>query len=170
MSVADFVELLRTDPPHRIPGVALFLTRSTSAMPRIMVHHLKHNRVLHDEVFLVSVVTAEVPRVQRLHRAEYSDVAPGIHRVVLHFGFMEQPDVPWGLIVAASAKQCPDIDPGEVTYYVGRETVIPSAARPGMQIWREKLYAFFSRNAELSAAYFGLPLGQVIEVGIPIEI
>jgi KUP system potassium uptake protein len=165
-----FPELLRADPPHRIPGMAVFLSRSTSDIPRTMVHHLKHNRVLHERVFLVSVVTADVPRVPQRHRAEYSDVAQGIHRIILRFGFMEQPDVPWGLILASSARQCPDIDPSEVTYYVGRETVIPSVARPGMAVWRETFYAFLSRNAELSAAYFGLPLGQVVEVGIPIEI
>jgi KUP system potassium uptake protein len=170
ISTEEFAERLRTDPPHRIPGAALFLSRSTSAIPRILVHHLKHNRVLHEEVFLVAVVVAEVPRVPREHRADYSEVAEGIHRIILHFGFMEQPDVPWGLILAASARQCPDIDPGEVTYYVGRETVIPSAIRPGMAVWRETLYAFLGRNAELSAAYFALPLDQVLEIGIPIEI
>ena len=170
MSAASFEALLQANPPHRVPGTAVFLTRSTSNIPRILVHHLKHNRVLHERVFLVSVVTAEVPRVPQKHRAEHSDVASGIYRIVLRFGFMEQPDVPWGLILASSARQCPEIDPSEVTYYVGRETVIPSAARPGMAVWREALYAFLSRNAELSAAYFGLPLDQVVEVGIPIEI
>jgi KUP system potassium uptake protein len=167
---ASFPKLLQADPPHRIPGMAVFLTRSTSDIPRILVHHLKHNRVLHEQVFLVSVVTADVPRVSPRSRAEHSHVAQGIYRIILRFGFMEQPDVPWGLILASSARQCPDIDPSEAIYYVGRETVIPSAARPGMAVWREMLYAFLSRNAELSAAYFRLPLGRVVEIGIPIEI
>lgn len=94
----------------------------------------------------------------------------GLERVVLRFGFMEEPDVPCAIRLALDQRQLPDLDPDSLTYYVGRQTVIASEARPGMAVWREVLFAILNRNAELTGDYLRLPVGQLVEIGIPIEI
>jgi KUP system potassium uptake protein len=171
MPVAKFLEQLEADPPVRVPGTAMFLTVSTGDVPQILIHHLRHNRVLHERVFLLSVVFMDVPRVGYEERAEVIPIADGINRLILRFGFMETPDIPWAIIVGVMSGKChADIDPGEVTYYVGRLTVIPTKRLRGMAVWREALYAFMNRNAELSATYFSIPPSQVVEIGIELEI
>ena len=169
MSVESFLERLEKDPPVRVPGSAMFLSTAMRTIPRILVRHLNLNHSLHEKVFVVSVQTDETPRVDYRDRFNITEIAPGIQRIVLRFGFMETPDVPWALIAATAAGRCPDIDPSEVTYFIGRETVIPVEGG-GMAPWRERLFAFMSRNAQLSSTYFALPPSQVIEVGIPLEI
>ncbi|MCC6735927.1 MAG: KUP/HAK/KT family potassium transporter [Bauldia sp.] len=170
MPTADFVaKLAEKGGIVRVPGTALFLSTATAAIPRILIRHLKLNHSLHEEVFVVSVTTVETPRVDYDSRIAVEEVSPGIRRITLRFGFMETPDVPWALIAATAAGRCPELDPGEVTYFVGRETVVPTPGG-GMAPWRERLFSFMSRNAQMSAAHFHLPLAQVIEVGIPLEI
>ena len=170
MPVSEFLDRLRAEPPIRIPGTAVFMTTSPTWVPRSLLHHLKHNRVLHERVFLVSVVVTDAPYVSERERAEVVPVGEGIERLILRFGFTEPLNVPTELMAAALRKQVPDIDPDEVTYYVGRQSIIPSGRRPGMAVWREMLYALLNRNAELSADYFCIPAAQTIEIGIPIEI
>jgi KUP system potassium uptake protein len=169
MSVTSFHERLGKEPPMRVPGTALFLSTTMRTIPRILVRHLNLNHSLHEKVFVVSVLTDDTPQVDYEDRFSIIEIAPGIERIVLRFGFMETPDVPWALIAATAAGRCPDIDPSEVTYFVGRETVIP-APGGGMAPWRERIFAFMSRNAQLSSTYFALPPSQVIEIGIPLEI
>ena len=103
-------------------------------------------------------------------RVEVIDLACGISRVIVRYGFMETPDVPEALGQAAAAGRLPGVDLGEVTYYLGRETIIPTKRRRGMAVWREHLYALLSRNAERSAAYFCCPARQVVEIGTELEI
>ncbi|MGV8840157.1 MAG: potassium transporter Kup [Bauldia sp.] len=170
MPTAEFVaKLAEKGAIVRVPGTAMFLSTATATIPRILIRHLKLNHSLHEEVFVVSVITVETPRVDYESRIEIEDVTPGIRRITLRFGFMETPDVPWALIAATAAGRCPELDPSEVTYFVGRETVVPTPGG-GMAPWRERLFSFMSRNAQMSAAHFHLPLAQVIEVGIPLEI
>ena len=170
MSMNEFLDRLRADPPIRIPGTAVFMATSPSWVPRALLHHLKHNRVLHERIFLVSVLVTDTPSVPESERAEVVPVAEGFYRLILRFGFVEPLNVPTQLMAAALRNQVPDLDPDEVTYYVGRQSVIPSGRSPGMAVWREMLYAILNRNAELSADYFGIPVAQVVEIGIPIEI
>jgi KUP system potassium uptake protein len=169
LSTEEFLQQLEADPPLRVPGTAAFLTPAISGIPQILVHHLKHNRVLHEQVYLLSALSIEEPRVPPEQRAEILEIGHGIKRVILRFGFIENPDVPWGLILGMMQGQFGDIDPGEITYYLGHDTIHPTA-RPGMSMWRESLFALMNRNAEISSAYFCIPSTQVIEIGMSVEI
>ena len=165
-----FVRRLLEAPPVRLPGTAIILTSASSGIPLVLTHHLKHNRVLHERVLLVTVRTTEEPRVAEADRIEVAHVADGISRVVLRYGFMESPDVPEALRLAISQSQLAGIDLDDVTYYLGRETIIPTHKVLGMALWREEIFAILNRNAERSAAYFCVPARQVVEIGIEIEI
>ena len=127
-------------------------------------------RVLQQQVLLVSVVFTDAPFVADKDRLEVTHIGAGIQRVVLHYGFMEAPDVPRALLETAAHGHLPDLRRDDVTYYLGRHSIIPSERRYGMAIWREMLFAILNRNTELSVDYFCIPAGQVFEVGIPIEI
>jgi KUP system potassium uptake protein len=165
-----FVRRLLEAPPVRLPGTAIVLTAATSGIPLVLTHHLRHNRVLHERVLLATVLTTEEPRVPEAGRVEVVHVADGLSRVLLRYGFMESPDVPEALRFAISQGQLAAHDLDDVTYYLGRETIIPTHTEPGMALWREEIFAVLSRNAERSAAYFCVPARQVVEIGIEIEI
>jgi KUP system potassium uptake protein len=154
----------------RIPGAAAFLTAGTAGVPLSLTHHVRHNRVLHEHVLLVCVVTDEAPRVDPARRVEVIPMGAGVSRVVLRYGFMDDPDVPGALRPALGRPPLEGIDSAEVTYYLRRETVVPTARIPGMAVWREELFAAMHLNANRSAAYFRLPAGQVVEVGLEVEI
>ena len=135
-----------------------------------MTHHLKHNQVLHERVLLISTVSADAPRVDPAQRMKFIPVGPGIIRLILSFGFMERPDVMGALKAARSAPELRGIDPEQVTYYFRRVMVIPRGNEPGMAMWRKDLFAAMHLNANLPAAYFGVPPTQVVEVGLEAEI
>lgn len=136
-------------------------------MPPALLQNLAHNRVLHERVVFVTVETAEVPVVPEGARAETRALGPGIHRVVLRYGFMEDPDLP----AALGRLDAPGLDlrPAEASYFLGGETPIPTD-RPGMAIWREHLFAFLSRLARPATLFFGLPPGRVVEMGTQVEL
>ena len=119
---------------------------------------------------LVTVLIAELPRIPGEDRAEVIEVIPGITRVILHYGFMQYPTIYQGLALACQQGKLPGLDLNDITYYIGRETIIPSEDIPGMWLWRETVFAFLQRNAERSAAFFGVPAKQVVEFGTEIEI
>ncbi len=167
---AAFLAELGHAPPIRIPGAAAFLTAATSGIPVGLAHHLKHNRVLHERVLLVSVLTSEEPRVHAEGRAEVISVSDSVSRVLLTYGFMQTPDVPAALRLAVAQGCLAGVDPETLTYYLGRETVLADRATPGMATWREGLFAALHRNAERSAAYFCVPGRQVVEIGVEIDI
>ena len=125
---------------------------------------------LHERVLLVSVLTSEEPRVREEARVDIHELAAGLTRVNLHFGLTESPSVPEGVRFAQEQAELSCGSLPEVSYYIGRETIIPTEYIPGMWVWREALYAFMQRNAERSAAYFCIPTAQVVEIGIEIEI
>ena len=164
-----FLRKLQENPPVRLPGTAAFLTPATTGMPVFLIHHLTHNRVLHERVLLISVVTLEEPRVDDANRVEVIPIGAGISRVILRYGFMETPDAKHGVDLAISQGHVTGVTPSELTYYLGRETVV-STHRPGMARWREVLFSVLQRNAERSAAYFCVPTRQVVEIGLEIEI
>ena len=170
MSTKDFLRLLKSDPPIRIPGVAVVMSASTSSIPGTLLHHLKHNRVLHERVLLVSVVVLDAPIVADEDRVHVAPIGAGIQRVILRLGFTEKPNVPDGLRLAIAQRRVPDFDPEDATYYVGRQTVIATRAHAGMALWREMVFAMLNRNAELTADYFCIPAPQVVEIGSSVEI
>jgi KUP system potassium uptake protein len=156
--------------PIRLPGAAAIFTAASSGIPLALTHHLRHNRVLHERVLLVSATATDAPRVDPDQRVKLTAIGAGITRVVLHFGFMEHPDVMEGLKLACRDPSLRGIDPEKITFYSRRVMVVPTGKVPGMAVWRERLFAAMHLNANLPAAYYGVPTSQVVEVGLEIEI
>ncbi|MFB9264551.1 potassium transporter Kup [Bradyrhizobium erythrophlei] len=166
----DLIETAVNRCHSRLPGTAVFLASAPNGVPLALTQFVKHNHVLHQRVLLVTVQIEESPRIPDEGRAEVHDVTPGIIRVILHYGFMQYPTVYEGLKLACRQGKLPGVRLADVTYYIGRETIIPREDIPGMWVWRESLFAFLQRNAERTAAFFGVPTGQVVEFGTEIEI
>jgi KUP system potassium uptake protein len=165
-----FIEHLNADPPLRIPGTAVVLGRMAKGVPLALSHNFKCNHVLHESVLLVAVATTETPRVSDEDQVVVTPICDGITRIELRFGFMEQPNVPKGLAVAAARGRVEICDLSKVIYYTGHETIIPSGRRSGMARWREELFAFMHHNAQRPGAYFKIPSAQIMEIGIEFEI
>src|SRR5437588_2167816 len=166
----DLIETAVNRCHARLTGTAVFLASSSNGVPLALTQFVKHNHVLHQRVVLVTVLIEEAPRISDEDRAEIVEIIPGITRVILHYGFMQYPTIYEGLILACKQGKLPGIDLTDITYYIGRETIIPREDIPGMWVWRESLFAFLQRNAERSAAFFGVPTKQVVEFGTEIEI
>ena len=166
----DLIETAVSKCYARLPGTAVFLASAPNGVPLALTQFVKHNHVLHQRVVLVTVLIAEAPRIPDEDRAEVIEVIEGITRVILHFGFMQYPVILEGLQLACEQGKLPGIDLSNITYYIGRETIIPSDKIAGMWVWRETVFAFLQRNAERTAAFFGVPTKQVVEFGTEIEI
>jgi KUP system potassium uptake protein len=162
-----FLGSIRIQPPHRVNGTAIFLSARPDAVPHALLHNLLHNQVLHEQVVLLTVVSEDEPRLAPERRFEVSAYGDGFFRVILHFGFMEEPDVPAALRLCHLDEL--DFSPMRTTYFLSRETVIPTK-RFGMAPWRERLFAFLQKNANSSMSYFQLPVNRVIELGTQVEI
>lgn len=161
-----FISSIRVQPPHRVQGTAVFLTARPDAVPHALLHNLLHNQVLHEQVVLLTVVYEDIPRVPASRRFEVDAYGEGFFRVILHFGFTDEPDVPEAL------KLCHlddlDFSPMRTTYFLSRETVIASKLE-GMARWREGLFAFMLKNANGNLRFFKLPVNRVIELGTQVE-
>ena len=166
---ATLYRMIETDPPVRIPGVAAVFGAPTG-IPLALVHHLRHNHVLHERLLLVSTVTEQTPYVTEAERATVTPMEHGLTRVVLHFGFMERPDVPAALRVACQEPALQGTNPGTLTYYMRRETVIPADQPEHIAHWRRSLFAAMLRNAHRSASYYSLPSPQVVEIGMEVQL
>ena len=151
----------------RVPGTAVFMTSSASGVPHALLHNLKHNKVLHERVILLTVRIEDVPYVSEEKRLEEKDYGAGFYRVLLRYGFMEEINVPAALAQLKSVgSTCKMMD---TSFFLARQTLLPSA-RPGMAIWREKLFAWMLRNAESAMEFFKLPTNRVVELGSQVEI
>src|SRR6266404_213901 len=166
----DLIETAVNRCHARLSGTAVFLASAPNGVPLALTQFVKHNHVLHQRVLLVTVVIEESPRIADEDRAEVTEVIEGITRVILHYGFMQYPTIFEGLKLACAQGKLPGIDLTNITYYIGRETIIPREDVPGMWVWRESLFAFLQRNAERTAAFFDVPARQVVEFGTEIEI
>ena len=151
----------------RVPGTAVFMTSSPDGVPHALLHNLKHNKVLHERVVLLTVRIADVPVVQTMKRYSIDDLGRGFFRLVLNYGFMEEADVPAALAQVDGCGQ--KFKMMETSFFLARQTLLPSA-RPGMPIWREKLFAWMLRNAESAMEFFRLPTNRVVELGSQVEI
>jgi KUP system potassium uptake protein len=166
----EFVAWVLENPPIRLPGAAAIFTGASKGIPLGLTHHVRHNRVLHERVLLISSITTDTPRVEPEQRIRLVPIAAGITRVLFFFGFMETPNVMDGLKLACLEPELRGIDPHNITYYFRRVMVIPSGKVFGMAVWRKSLFATMHLNANLPAAYFGVPVAQVVEVGVEVEI
>jgi KUP system potassium uptake protein len=162
-----FLQDVERRSPPRVPGTAVFMYGNPDGTPPALLHNLVHNKVLHERVVLLTVDTQEIPVVAEAERVEVKELGSGFYRVVVRYGFVEEPDIP-----AALAKvTLPGLDlrPMITSYFLGRETLIPSS-KPGMAMWREHLFAVMSRNARTATSFYGLPPNRVVELGAQIEL
>ena len=167
MPLATFTANIKKEPPTRVPGMAIFMTSALDGVPPALLHNLRHNKVLHEQVVLMTVQTLEVPYVPREERYQVLHVSPGIFTMTVHYGFMDTPNVP-AVLLRCDAEHI-KFDASEVTYFLGRETVL-ATSRPGMAIWREKLFSFMAANAQRATTYFQIPSTQVVEIGLQVEL
>jgi len=169
-SVEQFADVLKADPPARVPGTAAVLGRMRYGVPLALTRNLMVNRVLHERVLLVAIAFAEVPRVSAEQRAEVAQVCDSVTRVELRYGYMEQPDVPLGLRTALAQGKINPCKLDSLIYFTGHETVVALGKTPGMIQWRESLFALMHRNAQRPGAYFKIPSLQIMEIGVEFEI
>ena len=151
----------------RVPGTAIFMASSTAGVPSALLHNIKHNKVLHERVVILTINIADVPFVGPHKRCEMTDLGDGFYRAVLNYGFMEETDVPEGL---KTMQRCGgEFDMMHTSFFLSRQTLIPSD-HPGMSIWREKVFAWMLRNAASAMDFFKLPTNRVVELGSQLEI
>jgi KUP system potassium uptake protein len=162
-----FQRVIAEDKPLRVHGTAVFMTADMERLPPALTRNTAHNKVLHQQVVLTTVQVEEIPHVPPERRATVQELGHGFSRVVVRYGFMDTPNVPRALEECAS--QGLELVMDETTFFLGRETVL-ATERPGMAIWREKIFAFLSINAQSATAFYRIPPGQVIEIGAQIEI
>lgn len=151
----------------RVPGTAVFMTSTPEGVPHALLHNLKHNKVLHERVILLTVKVIDEPYVAEPNRVRLEHLENGFHRMVLCYGFMEEVDVPAALKRIHNCEG--EFRMMETSFFLARQTLLPSA-RPGMMLWREKLFAWMLRNAESAMEFFRLPTNRVVELGSQVEI
>jgi KUP system potassium uptake protein len=151
----------------RVPGIAVFMTGSADYVPNALLHNLKHNKVLHERVLFVTVLNEDIPEVPAGRRMEVGELAPGIHRVVIRYGFMESPNVPRALEALREAGV--EWNPMQASYFLGREVVV-QATVPKLSRWRQWLYGLMARNAVPATQFFCIPSDRVVELGVRVAI
>jgi KUP system potassium uptake protein len=167
LSDEDFLNSIARHPPPRVSGTAVFMDRTVAGVPLTLLHNLKHNKVLHERVVILTIATEEVPYVSDEAQAELQDLGQGICRIVARFGFMENPEVPELLKNIELPGSRFELD--STTFFLGRETLL-ATERPGMALWRERFFAWMMRNAQGAALFFRLPPNRVVEIGAQIEL
>ncbi|HEU4763467.1 MAG TPA: potassium transporter Kup [Gemmatimonadales bacterium] len=171
-----FLDDIRGRRPARVPGTAVFMCSDPGGAPPVLLHHLKHNKMLHQRVILVSVMTEEIPQVAERERVEFKDLGEGFFQVIARYGFMETPNVP-DLLRSLEARAAVDamglggivVKPLETTFYLGRETLLPDGPSR-MARWRKRLFIVMSRNAVSASSFFALPPNRVVEMGAQIQL
>ncbi len=151
----------------RVPGTAVFMTSTAEGVPHALLHNLKHNKVLHERILILTVIIDEIPFIDTEDRIEVFDLGENFYRMILRYGFMQQPDVPAALKMAENCG--PQIKMMDTSFFLARQTLLPSE-NPGMALWREKLFAWMLRNAESAMEFFKLPTNRVVELGSQVEI
>ena len=166
MPLAPFLARLPQSRTVRVPGLAIFLTGNPDYVPTSLLHNLKHNKVLHERVLFVTVQNDDVPEIAQERRAAVSELTPGVHRVVLRYGFMESPNIPRELEELGSTIA---FDPMQASYFLGREVLVPAMA-PKMPWWRLWLFLVMARNAVPATEFFRIPSDRVVELGVRVAI
>jgi KUP system potassium uptake protein len=150
-----------------VPGTAIFMASQTAGVPSALLHNIKHNKVLHERVVILTVQIQDVPYVNPDERCSMKDLGQGFYRLTLRYGFLEETDIPAAL---TSANMCGGpFEMMKTSFFLSRQTLIASS-KPGMAIWREKLFAWMLRNAESAMEFFKLPTNRVVELGSQVEI
>ena len=151
----------------RVPGTAVFLTNRRASTPHALLHNLMHNKVLHQRIVVLTVITEEIPNIPDEERVVVLDLGQNAWRIMVHYGFKDEPDIPRALELCAAKGL--EFNMMETSFFLNRETLIPTRF-PGMAIWREHLFAWMSRSAQSPMEFFKIPPNRVIELGTQVEI
>ncbi|MCC6580160.1 MAG: potassium transporter Kup [Phycisphaeraceae bacterium] len=166
MKTDDFLRDLAKHPPLRVPGTAVFLTGNADSVPLAMMHHLNHNKVLHERIVCLTIRIHETSRVKDHERTEYRELGQGFHQVIAHYGYMQDPNVPATL---QSIGHGLNISIPETTFFLGREMLLVGPQRD-MATWRKRLFIALSRNAQPVTSFFHIPPNRVVEIGTQVEL
>jgi KUP system potassium uptake protein len=151
----------------RVPGTAVFMTSTATGVPHALLHNLKHNKVLHDRIMILTVFIEEVPYVSDEDRIGVIDLGANFYRIIIRYGFMQEIDIP---SILKKVENCgPKVKMMETSFFLSRQTLLASD-RPGMALWREHLFSWMMRNAESAMDFFKLPTNRVVELGSQVEI
>jgi KUP system potassium uptake protein len=161
-----FMSSIADTPPARVPGTAVFMTAQPRGIPPALAHNLRYNKILHENVIILMVTTAQTPYVQFEDQVQFEPLGYGLYNLRVQYGFMQDPNVPAALEQARGLGL--QMDPEDVTYFLGRETIIVTR-REGMAVWRERLFVLMARNAVRATAFFRLPPERVVELGVQVE-
>ncbi|MBK7765286.1 MAG: potassium transporter Kup [Sulfuritalea sp.] len=163
-----FIASLQYGGPHRVAGTGIFMTTRPDGVPRAMLHNMLHNKVLHQRVILLNVNIQDIPHVDETERMQVAALSEGFYRVILNFGFMDDPNVPLALEECAGHGMEP-VEMMETSFFLGRETIVPNRV-PAMTRWRQKLFIWMFRNADTATVFFQLPTNRVVELGTQVEL
>jgi KUP system potassium uptake protein len=164
-----FLEGLDSHPPVKVQGTAIFMTSQTDTVPHALLHNLKHNKVLHEETVFLTIVTHDVPRVPHEDRVQFERLLNGFYRLEAWYGFTEQPDID-EILNSTRLRYGKSFDLMDTSFFLSRETVIPTSDMHGMALWRDHLFAWMTRNATRATDFFNIPPNRVVELGTHLEI
>jgi KUP system potassium uptake protein len=168
LALSPFIDNITEHPPLRVPGTAVFLTANQNAVPHALLHNLKHNKVLHERNVMLTVDVLETPFADREERIHLTPLGSDFYGLEVRFGFAEDPNIP--LALSKCAKAGLPFDLMDTTFFLSRENIVADKRRPGMALWRDRLFAFMSRNALPATAFFQIPGNRLIELGTQVEI
>ena len=166
--LSDFLHAIRTTPPYRVPGIAVYMSGHPQYTPPTLAKSFKHFKCIHEHLIILFVQTVDIPHVPESNRVRFQNIGPHVYKVVIQYGFMDLPNVP-------NAMNGLQLDGGIVfdaensTFFLGREHII-ATKREGMALWREKLFATMSRNAQPATHFFQIPRNRVFEIGSMIDL
>jgi KUP system potassium uptake protein len=164
-----FLESLAAHPPLKVPGTAIFMTSTPNAVPHALLHNLKHNKVMHEKTVFLTIITHDVPFVPDEDRVQLAQLLEGFWTLEAWYGFKEQPDID-EILGACRLRYGLEFDVMDTSFFLSRETVIPTADTPGMAYWRDHVFAWMSRNATRATDFFNIPANRVVELGTHVEI
>lgn len=170
LAIDMFLESLALDPPERIPGTAVFLTGIGDNVPSGLLHHLKLNTVLHEQVILITAITEDVPQVPASQRFDVTPLPYGFYRVIVYYGFMQSPNIPVAVNMCREFNLVPKPPVETLAYYADRTSIQPSDATGGMWTWRKRLFGYMVRNSQRAAQFYKLPPNNSVEIGIQVEL
>ena len=168
LALAPFIANISEHPPLRVPGTAVFLTANLSSVPHALLHNLKHNKVLHERNVLLTVDMLETPVADADERIRITPMGNEFFKLELRYGFAEDPNIPQALSLCSRSGMSFDLM--DTTFFLSRENIVADKRRPGMALWRDKLFAFMARNAMPATAFFQIPGNRLIELGAQVEI
>ncbi|MBI5108664.1 MAG: potassium transporter Kup [Rhodocyclales bacterium] len=168
MPLDAFISSMKYGGPHRVPGTGIFMTTRPDGVPRAMLHNLLHNKVLHERVILLNVNIQDIPHVAENERMMVEPLSDGFFRVMLNYGFKDDPNIPVALEMCGYMGMAP-VEMMETSFFLGRETIVPNRV-PAMTLWRQVLFMWMFRNADTATDYFKLPTNRVVELGTQVEL